>query len=63
MFKPEFVSVQFSFFFFFLAIRELKQGDGNENGKKAIGLDWKTTTLHVHHVFCTFRCRHCTTVA
>ena len=28
-------------------------GDGNENGKKAIGLDMtsKTTTLHVHHSF------------
>ena len=24
-------------------------GDGNENGKKAIGLISKTTTLHVHH--------------
>ena len=24
-------------------------GDVNENGKKAIGLDWKTTTLLVHH--------------
>ena len=29
-----------------------KHGDGNENGKKAIGLDKrKTTTLHVHHAF------------
>ena len=28
-------------------------GDVNENGKKAIGLDMtrKTTTLHVHHAF------------
>ena len=27
-------------------------GDGNMNGKKAIGLDWQTTTiLHVHHAF------------
>ena len=28
-------------------------GDGNENSKKAIGLDMtrKTTTLHVHHAF------------
>ena len=25
--------------------------DGNENGKKAIGLISKTTTLHVHHAF------------
>ena len=33
--------------------RELKQGDGdsNENGKKAIGLYIKKTTLHVHYVF------------
>ena len=37
-------------------------GDGSENGKKAIGLITKTTTLHVHHtLFCTFLCRHCTT--
>ena len=26
-------------------------GDGNENGKKAIGSDCKTTNLHVHHAF------------
>jgi len=26
-------------------------GDGNVNGKKAIGLISKTTTLHVHHTF------------
>ena len=26
-------------------------GDVNENGKKTIGLDWQTTTLHVHHAF------------
>ena len=33
--------------------RELSNDDGdvNENGKKAIGLDWKTTTLLVHHAF------------
>ena len=24
-------------------------GYNNENGKKAIGLDWRNTTLHVHH--------------
>ena len=24
-------------------------GDGNKNGKKAIGLISKTTTLHMHH--------------
>ena len=30
-------------------------GDGNENVKRAIGLDsGKTTTLYVHHVFFTF---------
>ena len=37
------------------------EGDGNEDGKKAIGLGSKTTTLHVHHAFCTFLCRRCTT--
>ena len=26
-------------------------GDGNENGKKAIELDRQTTTLYVHHGF------------
>ena len=33
--------------------RELSNddADGNENGKKAIGLISKTTTLHVHHAF------------
>ena len=30
--------------------------DGNENVKKTIGLISKTTTLHVHHAFCTFLC-------
>ena len=25
--------------------------DGNENGKKAIGLISQTTSLHVHHAF------------
>ena len=28
-----------------------EDGDGNERGKKAIGLISKTTTLHVHHTF------------
>ena len=28
--------------------------DGNENVKKTIGFTGKTTTLHVHHFFCTF---------
>ena len=36
-------------------------GDGNVSVKKAIGLLSKTTTLHMHHAFCTFLCRHCTT--
>ena len=37
-------------------------GDGNENGKKAIGLISKTTTLLVQQAFfCTFLCRPCTT--
>ena len=36
--------------------------DGNEDGKKAKDLDsGKTTTLQVHHAFCTFLCRRCTT--
>ena len=26
-------------------------GDGSENGKKATGLDWQTTTTHVYHAF------------
>ena len=26
-------------------------GDGIENGKKAIGLDWENNNLHVHHAF------------
>ena len=26
-------------------------GDGNKNGKKAMGLISKTTTMHVHHAF------------
>ena len=29
--------------------------------KKAIAWQGKTTTLHMHHAFCTFLCRHCTT--
>ena len=37
-------------------------GDSNENVKKVIGLhSKKKTTLHVHHSFCTFLCRRCTT--
>ena len=34
--------------------------DGNENIKKAKRLNL-TTTLFVRTLFCTFRCRHCTT--
>ena len=26
-------------------------GDGNENGKKAVGLDWENNYLHVHPAF------------
>ena len=29
-------------------------GDGNENGKKAMSLISKATTLHVHHAFLYF---------
>ena len=38
-------------------------GDGNENVKKAIGLDWQNKTLYVHHATLLFLhfCRHCTT--
>ena len=38
----------------FVRIASLSKDDGdvrNENGKKAIGLDWPKTTLHVHHAF------------
>ena len=35
--------------------------DSNENVKTAIGLLSKTKRLHVHHGFCTFLCRYCTT--
>ena len=34
-----------------LKLGSLTDGDGNENGKKAIGLISKTTTLHLHHAF------------
>ena len=33
-------------------------GDGNEKGKKAIGLISKTNTLKVHHTFLYILCRH-----
>ena len=45
-------------------IRSFSSDDGNsnENVKKAIRLQSKKkTTLHVHHSFCTFLCRRCTT--
>ena len=35
-------------------IESWSNGDGNENGKKAIGLNWQNNnliTLHVHHAF------------
>ena len=42
---------------FFWDIRDClrnDEGDGYENHKKAIGLNSKTTTLHVHCAFCKF---------
>ena len=36
-------------------------GDGNENGKKAIGLDWQNDNFARSSLFCTFLCRLCTT--
>ena len=36
--------------------------DGKESIKKAMGVMNKTTTLHVHHLFCTFPCCPCTTM-
>ena len=46
-------SLAISFWGIFELIRSLSSddADGNENGKKAIGLISKTTTLHVHHAF------------
>ena len=35
-------------------------GDGNESGKTRTEIS-KATSLHVHHAFCTFLCRRCTT--
>ena len=35
-------------------------GDSNENDKTRTEIR-KTTSLHVHHAFCTFLCRRCTT--
>ena len=36
-------------------------GDVNENGKQATGLDWQNNNSARDHAFCTFLCRHCTT--
>ena len=37
-------------------------GDVNENGKKAIGLDWQNNNFaRASGFFCTFLCSHCTT--
>ena len=36
-------------------------GDCNENSEKTIGFISNTTTLHVHHAFCTFLSRRFTT--
>ena len=36
-------------------------GNDSEDIKKAIGFLGKTTSLHVHHAFCTFLYRPCTT--
>ena len=47
-----------------IGIRSLCNDDGdlNENGKKAIGLDWQDNNFaHASCFFCTFLCRHCTT--
>ena len=47
-----------------IGIRSLCNDDGdlNENGKKAIGLDWQDNNFaRVSRFFCTFLCRHCTT--
>ncbi|MCG8366340.1 MAG: hypothetical protein MJA27_23765, partial [Pseudanabaenales cyanobacterium] len=39
--------------------------DGNENGKKAIGLDWQNNNFAraSRRLFCTFLCRRCTTTS
>ena len=36
-------------------------GNGNENGKKAISLDWQNNFARASRSFCTFLCRHFTT--
>ena len=42
--------------------RSNDDGDGNENGKKAIGLDWQNNNFaRASRFFCTFLSRCCTT--
>ena len=43
-----------------LKLVDKDDGDGNQNGKTRTEIS-KTTSLHVHHAFCTFLCRRCTT--
>ena len=35
----------------FLTSQSLTNGDGNENGKKPIGLDWQNNNFAVHYAF------------
>ena len=55
MFSSQLSAVKVSLITFpsFLSLGSLSNddGDGNENGKKVMGLDSETTTLHVHHAF------------
>ena len=53
-----------SFTFYREGNGELKQRRRRQQRErqKTIGLINKTTTLHVYHAFCTFHCRHCTTM-
>ena len=47
---------------FLTECRELNDdGDVNENGKKAKGLDWQNNSSARASLFCTFLCRHYTT--
>ena len=43
--------------------RKFKMRRRRRDNKKAIAWQDITTTLHVHHAFCTFLCRNCTTIA
>ena len=38
-----------------------EDNEGNENCKKGIGLDNKTTNMHLHHPFLYIICLHSTT--